>query len=260
MNAIRIKNSGHYNIHPLSSANGNYPITFKDLKPVRSQPGTNLPKRGSSFNTDSGNYNYNDSYSTNLYQEETEIRSGYDSTFPADPVSTGPGLWYVIHLSAHEADTPEKIKEYIIFLRIIIAKHPCGKCRHHGSKYLEMFPPENHITTKNRGGIVIGMFFHSWMFHNTVNDRLNKEIMPFQTAWNMFESVDEAVCLGDCGKESEDSHRQSSAASKQVRLSSSPYEPIISLVPKTKFGPVIRNDISNISYLRPTNYYPPRYQ
>nr|QBK90760.1 MAG: Erv1/Alr family disulfide (thiol) oxidoreductase [Pithovirus LCPAC201] len=252
--SIGDKKLERYNMHPLSSIVGDYSIPFKDLQPVRIQSGTNLLRLNNPLNLNLGNYDVPSPKP--VYPEIFTLGLGYSSAFPSDPVTTGPGLWYMIHLSAYEADTPEKIKEYLVFLRKIITKHPCGTCRHHGSKYLQMFPPENYIDTKNEEGRLTGMFLHAWMFHNTVNDRLNKEIMPWQTAWDMFGSTDVAVCQKDCGKKSENFQTRNPESSDQTRLSTS-YGRSISLVPKRRFGPTVRNDIN---YIQPVNYFKNRYR
>ncbi len=233
----------YYNTYPINSIVSGGSTYLNNLRPVQIPIRTNVSGTSTSFNS----YSLNPSNLSNMpsfgnnnahnYSRETKSVLEYGSSFPSDPVTTGPGLWYLIHLTAHDANTPQRIKEYIPFLRKIVAKHPCGVCRHHGSKYLNMFPPEKHINTK-RDGKLTGMFFHSWMFHNTVNDRLDKKIMPYQTAWDIFDSVDEKVCQKDCGS----AKNSPNSSPDQVRLSTSSYSSSIGLIPRPRFGPIIRKD------------------
>ena len=231
----------YHNQYPVSSTGRGSPFYLNNLRPVRIQSRTDFlgiqkPR------------NLPDSKISNYLKVENPVLE-YGTSFPANPITTGPGLWYLIHLSAHDANTPERMKEYMIFLRKIVSKHTCGVCRHHGSKYLDMSPPEGFVDTINAEGRLTGMFFHSWMFHNTVNNRLGKKIMPYQTAWEMFDSVDEKVCQKDCSDdESEVTKSQYPTTPNQVNLST--YGSTISLVPRPRFGPVIRND----GYSRPITY------
>ena len=265
----------YYNTYPINSIVSGGSTYLNNLRPVQIPIRTNVSGTSTSFNS----YSLNPSNLSNMpsfgnnnahnYSRETKSVLEYGSSFPSDPVTTGPGLWYLIHLTAHDANTPQRIKEYIPFLRKIVAKHPCGVCRHHGSKYLNMFPPEKHINTK-RDGKLTGMFFHSWMFHNTVNDRLDKKIMPYQTDWDIFDSLDEKVCQKDCGGSTSSGSRdlndrvpiqrvngdefkatrsQYQTTPGQVNLST--YGTTISLIPRPKFGPVIRKD----GYPQPVVYW-----
>ena len=119
----------------------------------------------------------------------------------ANPTVFGPGTWFAIHVYARAADTPQKIKEYILYLRLIVNTLPCGICREHANDYLSKSPPENFIDVKNKEGRLIGMFLHSWMFHNIVNVRLGKAPIKFETAWNMYSDKSNAICTKDCGND-----------------------------------------------------------
>jgi hypothetical protein len=115
-------------------------------------------------------------------------------------IVTGPGIWYILHLAAYEANTPDKIKDFISLLRLIVERHPCHVCREHGSKYLKINPPENYVNTVKDERLA-GMFVYVWIFHNSVNDRLGKPHVDYNTAWKMFSSIDQAICQADCGED-----------------------------------------------------------
>lgn len=122
--------------------------------------------------------------------------------FPSDPDVFGPGTWFNIHLLGIEATTPEKIRQYIDYIRLVTSRLPCGDCRVHATKYVEMSPPEHFVDIVDSNGKPIGMFKWSWMFHNTVNNRLGKSIVDWDTAYNMYQETDgsEGVCPIGCGK------------------------------------------------------------
>ncbi len=121
------------------------------------------------------------------------------SSFPSDPAISGPGLWFMIHRKARYADTPEKIREFIIMITDIIDNHPCRDCRNHGGQYQKLSPPENFVDHRNKDGEYNGMFYWSWLFHNAVNTRLGKLHVDYDTAWNMYSDDETLVCTIGCG-------------------------------------------------------------
>lgn len=124
--------------------------------------------------------------------------------FPSNPDYSGPGLWFVIHLTAIYATTPQSISDYIRQIKLMINNHPCGDCRKHATKYLTIDPPENYVDMK-RNDTMIGMFVWSWQFHNVVNTRLDKPIIDFDTAYNMYQSSNIPSCHESCGKNNNNS-------------------------------------------------------
>lgn len=180
------------------------------------------------------------------------------ASYPSNPVVTGPGLWYIIHLTAHDADTPEKIKDYIEFLFKIVTRHPCGECRTEGTKYLQMTPPNNYEKTRDDKGRLNGMFLHSWMFHNNVNQRLGKPTISYRTAWEMFDHTDQPVCPIGCGKSNPQSSVKFEPSSVSSTLSNSPYESDISIIPSmiNSWGTVSYPSTKpQVTYLQPQPSY-----
>lgn len=121
--------------------------------------------------------------------------------FSPDPAKTGPGLWYRIHTSAALialTGDSTKIDRYIEDLHEIVNTHNCGECRQHGGKFLRENPPQNYRHTRDSEGRLAGMFIHSWIFHNTVNARLGKDQLPYDTCWQMFSQLDNPTCLVSC--------------------------------------------------------------
>ena len=111
-----------------------------------------------------------------------------------DPKIFGPGMWYSIHVSSLQLGE----NNYITYVEALLNKLPCKKCRDHAMEYLRDNPIENFKSIKDKDGELIGMFKWSWMFHNAVNKRLNKQIIDFNTAYNFYTGA-EALCTLNCG-------------------------------------------------------------
>lgn len=114
-----------------------------------------------------------------------------------DPKYIGPGAWYTIHLKAYEATDDKRIDEFIDYMYLLAQKFPCKKCRKHINAYIESHPFEDLVKLKNKEGRRIGMFKWSWLFHNAVNTRLNKPLVDWETAWDMYD-VEIEVCSKNC--------------------------------------------------------------
>jgi hypothetical protein len=112
----------------------------------------------------------------------------------SDPEVFGPGMWYSIHSSSIQLDDECFMK----YIDGIIPKIPCLICREHATEYLKNNPTKDYKGIKNSNGEYIGMFKWSWIFHNTVNKRLGKPILDWDTAYNMF-TDDSKVCSMSCG-------------------------------------------------------------
>lgn len=124
----------------------------------------------------------------------------------SDPRIIGPGVWYSIHLMARNATTLDKKEDFIDYMEDLAESFPCMNCRKHIQAYLADNPFEPFMDMYNDKGEDIGMFKWSWMFHNTVNARLAKPIMDWNTAWHLYEQDSDMICSQDCG---EDSHTNS---------------------------------------------------
>lgn len=117
-------------------------------------------------------------------------------SYPSDPKKLG-AIWFTIHIMAKHADTIERKNQFIDYMYLLSAEFPCGKCRLHIQEYLKANPFEPFMNMVNEKGEDIGMFNWSWLFHNTVNIRLNKPYVDWDTAWQMYDSGRE-VCT-NCG-------------------------------------------------------------
>lgn len=126
------------------------------------------------------------------------IKDYKDST---DPKYIGPGTWNVIHRTAFAAKTHKLQICFIKNMKQICTGFPCTVCRNHCTEYIKNHPMEDYLDAVlevNGKKIILGMFVWSWKFHNAVNARINKPIMSWDTAYNLY-SVDEPlVCSKSC--------------------------------------------------------------
>ena len=120
----------------------------------------------------------------------------------SDPRIIGPGYWSNIHLKAKYAVDDKTKQEFIAYMWFLADTFPCGNCRKHIRQYLNDHPFDHFYNLRNNKGEEIGMFKWSWMFHNTVNNRIHKPHMEWVTAWGMYNS-DIEPCT-DCGDKEEE--------------------------------------------------------
>lgn len=105
------------------------------------------------------------------------------------------GTWDSIHKMAAWYDLvcplspAEKQKMFGSQVRYQIDHLICGTCVAHGQKYVQDNPPEQEIPS-----------IWAWRFHNTVNRRLNKPELDWDTCKSMYLSQNHSqVCSADCG-------------------------------------------------------------
>lgn len=118
-----------------------------------------------------------------------------------DPKYIGPGTWDTLTRLAVKAITNKLEKEFKREMTETCENFPCHICAGHCKKYIEENPIE-----KNYGKFIIvdgkkfmiGMFMWIWKFHNAVNARLNKNIMSWDTAYNMYYTTNELFCSAAC--------------------------------------------------------------
>lgn len=108
-----------------------------------------------------------------------------------NPVVIGPGYWDVIHrLSFNAYDTTSQ-KNFIKVLYEICSFFPCPICKTHFKKYLD----ENDVYFYVDKTFFVGdrkktnsLFIYTWKFHNSVNARLNKPLLDFESAYFLYEN------------------------------------------------------------------------
>lgn len=105
-----------------------------------------------------------------------------------DPAA--PGRWESIHLTGAWVDNPQKFAFFCSWIRHQIENMKCQDCINHAREYMENNPPEKADDA----------FVWTWQFHNTVNRRLGKSEMPYQTAREMYLQKGLTNCASGCGK------------------------------------------------------------
>jgi hypothetical protein len=105
-------------------------------------------------------------------------------------VKVGNGYWICIHCIAFYARTKEEQIAAANTIKLLCRKFPCETCRNHAKKYLKEHPIEKYINVKTKSGEKLGLFTWTWKFHNAVNHRLGKEIVPWHIAYEMYKNID----------------------------------------------------------------------
>lgn len=123
----------------------------------------------------------------------------------SDPKKCGPGIWYTTHVYARDAITEEKKHIFLNHINMLRKDFPCEKCRGHINEYVEANPIEHYWNVTDNNGNPIGLFQWSWIFHNAVNERINKErpddphpYVDWNTAYNMYYNTDIMICTKGC--------------------------------------------------------------
>lgn len=121
-------------------------------------------------------------------------KSSYSSYFPSCPKYSGPGMWFLLNITALNVNKdPTGEKYFIQMLRNLAHNHPCGDCRNHMKEYMAKHRPEDWQGRPN------GLFQYMVEFHNAVNQRLGKPIMSYDQAYTMYTAnLIDGVCTGGC--------------------------------------------------------------
>jgi hypothetical protein len=118
-----------------------------------------------------------------------------------DPKYIGPGTWNVLHKRAFKARTHEQQLEFIEFMKDICYGFPCFVCKGHCTEHIKNHPMEEYLDVLvdiNGERIPLGLFIWTWKFHNAVNARINKPIMSWETAYNLYSESEPLVCSKNC--------------------------------------------------------------
>lgn len=118
-----------------------------------------------------------------------------------DPaVRYGPGMWFMIHrmalIAGENTSCGECDRDFVVkSLYDLSENHPCLNCRRHMQKYLQ-----SHDIYREPD-----LFKYTVDFHNDVNRRLGKIIIPLSEAELIYLGSDEdnGSCNSDCGSEPE---------------------------------------------------------
>lgn len=128
----------------------------------------------------------------------------YDhSKLLTDPRVLGPSAWTFIHIKAKLAVDDLTKRNFIDEMYFHYHNFPCLNCRNHIQEYMNTHSFEPFYNMTNPSGREIGMFRWSWLFHNTVNQRLGKPYMSWNTACEMYEINENTFTpCTNCGSDS----------------------------------------------------------
>lgn len=121
----------------------------------------------------------------------------------ANPAVVGPGVWFSIHLKAKNATTHRRKEDFIEYMNMLSEEFPCIKCRKHIQAYLKENSFDNFYNMTDEDDEDIGLFKWTWIFHNTVNNRLGKPYIDWETAWSMYDEGD-MICSQECDESSDE--------------------------------------------------------
>ncbi len=89
----------------------------------------------------------------------------------------GPSTWEKIHNLAINTVDKKSEEIFIKYIENISNNFPCDICKKHINKYIKEHPfPCEYLK----------YFKWSWIFHNTVNIRIGKKFIPWNTALSIF--------------------------------------------------------------------------
>lgn len=114
-----------------------------------------------------------------------------------DPKVFGPGVWFLIHTCAKESITEDKKRFFVSLLQLIERNLGCEKCKLHMSEYMKNNPINPYWNLINEKKEQIGMFNWSWKFHNSVNSKLSRPILDWETAYSMYYETP-SICSKGC--------------------------------------------------------------
>jgi len=118
----------------------------------------------------------------------------------SDPNYVGPGVWVSIHIESSSARNKQSQESFCANVREICDKFPCLNCSEHCKSYIKNNPPEKFIGIKmliDGKYEEIGVSIWSWTFHNSVNLRLGKPCLDWDTYQGMYIKT-EKVCSEKC--------------------------------------------------------------
>ena len=126
----------------------------------------------------------------------TPFQTGKYNELP-DQQALGPGQWYTIHKIAKCATTERKKQFFVEFIDDVCEEMRCGRCKQHMIEYMQQNPFSPFWNMRDRDGSQIGMFKWTWLFHNSVNERLGKPIVDWETAKHMYYTKPPASPVGN---------------------------------------------------------------
>jgi hypothetical protein len=98
----------------------------------------------------------------------------------SDPKVFGPGMWFVIHTMALEANDHDSKVAFVRMMMRLSNTLPCIECRKHFKDYIDKNSMERYWDKQD------GLFLWTIIFHNSVNKRTGKPSIDVETAKVMY--------------------------------------------------------------------------
>lgn len=103
------------------------------------------------------------------------------------------GVWMIFHIQAKEAQTDKTKRAFQHLIENFLKYFKCSHCVGHAQEFYKSHPLSDYWDMKDVNGVDIGMFYWTWLFHNSVNRRLKKYTPSFEEAYQYWNS-DTPVC------------------------------------------------------------------
>lgn len=100
-----------------------------------------------------------------------------------DPNVWGPQFWYMLHNgAAHYPNNPSLMCKQAMegFINGIPVMLPCVECAMHANSFIKSVDIDKVVRNRNN------LFEFFFMFHNEVNKRLGKPLLPLNQVKNMY--------------------------------------------------------------------------
>lgn len=118
-----------------------------------------------------------------------------------DPKYIGPGKWHDIHQLAWRAQDKVGKDMFKTFMTNTCENFPCSTCKTHCIEYMQNHPMKNYEDVLVEVGtehLSLGLFVWAWKFHNSVNAKLGKPQMSWNTCYNMYSGKPGLICSKAC--------------------------------------------------------------
>jgi hypothetical protein len=153
----------------------------------------------------------------------------------SDPNVFGPGMWMTLHILSYNANTLSQSKNFLYVLKPIIEKIPCKKCRIHALTFIKNKDYNIYIHEKSRSGTYIGPFMYVCDMHNNANILLDKSIMNWKEAYQLYDNLEKGCSEGPCMDDHIIDHQYEKIKSNIIES----IDPPISKVIFTKKGKIV---------------------